>query len=555
VWAATIVSNIGGWSQEIGEGWLMTSLSGSALLVAAIQAAGAAASVLFSIPGGALADISSNRRVILLMEGWATLIAGVMALLAWTGGMQPWSLLLLSFLGSSGSALAGPAWQAITPELVPQRDLSGAITLNALGINVARAIGPALGGVIVSWRGPWAAFAVNTASFAGVLIVVAAWRPPRRSTRLQPERLAGAVMAGLRFAIHAPPLRVVLVRTVLFILFGSALWALLPVLVSHELGLGPRTYGLLLACIGTGAMAVVPVSARLRARVSGNALVAVASLVLAGGLAALATIHAEAVLALVMLIAGGAWVIVMSGLNVAAQSAVAPWVRARALAIFLTAFFAGSALGSLLWGAVADFWGTPAALGLAAGGMVVGALAGLRFGLCPTAADFTPTKHWQEPEVLLPTEPDAGPVMVTIEYTIDPARSHEFRTEMRRLGAIRLRDGAVQWGLYFDVEHPGRVTEVFFSPSWTEHLRHHERTSHDDEVLQGRALSFHLGAKPPKVSHFTAAPSPPGGAEHARSSHALTSIRSFPRTAQAGGGFSSPGNSGEGAGPKIREES
>jgi MFS family permease len=514
VWAATIVSNIGGWSQDIGEAWLMTSLSASTLLVAAIQAAGSAASVLFSIPGGALADITSNRRMILIMEGWATLIAAIMALLAWSGHMRPWPLLVLSFLSSSGSALAAPAWQALTPELVPEKDLPGAVTLNALGINVARAIGPALGGLIVSLAGSWAAFAVNAVSFAGVLIVIALWRPPRRLSKVAPERLKGAVVAGLRFALHAPPFHTVLVRTALFVTFASALWALLPVLVRHELDLGARTYGLLLACIGTGAMIVVPFTPRLRKHFSATVLVAAGSVVLAAGLGTLALVHVVKVLCGAMMITGGAWVLVMSGLNLAAQSAVAPWVRARALAVFLTVFFTASMLGSLAWGALAERFGTLTTLGFAAVGMLAGVLVGLRFGLCPYANDFTPSRHWVDPETILPPEPDAGPVMVSIEYTIDPARSQEFRDIMRRLGDIRLRDGAVQWGLYFDVGHPGRVTEVFFSTSWNEHLRHHERTSHDDQVLQERAFSFHVGPESPQVTHATAAPSPPGGAEH-----------------------------------------
>jgi MFS family permease len=511
VWAATIVSNIGGWSQDIGEGWLMTTLSGSALLVAAIQAAGASASVLLSIPGGALADITSNRRVILAMEGWATLIAGVMALLARLDWIEPGSLLLFSFLGSAGSALAAPAWQAVTPELVPKDDLPGALTLNSLGINISRAIGPAIGGVIVSTAGPWVAFVANAVSFAGVLLVIAAWRPPGRTTSARPERLKGAVMAGVRFALHAPPFRVVLLRTALFMLFASALWALLPVLVRHELGSGARTYGLLLASVGTGAMAIVPFTPRLRNGFSLNSLVITGSLVLAGGLAVLSIVHAVPVLVAAMLVTGGAWVLVMSGLNLAAQSAVAPWVRARALAIFLTAFFAASTLGSLAWGAAAERWGTPLTLGLAAGGAVLGVLAGLRFGLCPKAVDFTPSRHWQDPETVMPIEPDAGPVMVSIEYTIDPARAQEFRDVVRPLGAVRLRDGAVQWGLYFDVARPGKVTEVFFSPSWSEHLRHHEHVSQDDKALQDHAFSFHMGDVPPRVTHFTAAPAPPLG--------------------------------------------
>jgi MFS family permease len=510
VWAATVVSNIGGWSQDIGEGWLMTSLSTGALMVAAIQAAGASASVLFSIPGGALADISSTRKVILWMEGWATLVAALMALLAWAGHMQPWSLLVLSFLSSAGSALAGPAWQAVTPELVPKEDLPGALTLNSLGINIARAIGPAIGGFIVSLSGPWAAFGINALSFLGVLIVIASWRPPARHSDVKAERLSGAMVAGLRFALHAPPFRIVLVRTALFMLAASALWALLPVLVKHELKQEAPTYGVLLACVGVGAMSVVPLTPRLRSRFSMNTLVACGSIVLAGGLAALAFLHSILALAGAMLVAGGAWVIVMSALNLAAQSSVAPWVRARALAVFLTGFFAASMLGSIGWGAAAERWGTPMALGLAAVAMVAGVVMGLPMKLCKAADDFTPSRHWQDPEAVVPPEPDAGPVMVSIEYTIDPARALEFREAMRPLGSVRLRDGAVQWGLYFDVAHPGKVTEVFFSPSWTEHLRHHEHVGRDDKKLQDRAFSFHTGAKPPRVTHFTATPAAEG---------------------------------------------
>ena len=182
-------------------------------------------------------------------------------------------------------------------------------------------------------------------------------------------------------------------------------------------------------------------------------------------------------------------------------------------------------LGSLAWGTAAERLGIPTALGLAAAGMVLGVVVGLRFALCPNAADFTPSRHWQDPESLVPPEPDAGPVMVSVEFKIDPNRALEFRDVMRKLGSIRLRDGAVQWGLYFDVAHPGKVTEVFFSTSWTEHLRHHERASHDDLVLQQKAFEFHIGSEPPRVTHFTAAPSPPGGAEHAHSGEPHTGHR------------------------------
>jgi MFS family permease len=408
IWAATIVSNIGGWSQDVGEAWLMTSLTTSALLISAIQAASSAASVFLSLPGGALADVTNNRRVILLMEGWATLVTAGMALLARLDAFTPGYLVLFSFAASAGSALAAPAWQALTAELVPLSDLPGAVTLNALGINISRAVGPAVGGLIVSAAGPWAAFAANALSFVGVLIVVAAWRPPRRTSALDPERLQGAVLAGIRFALHAPPFRAVLMRTAIFMICASALWALLPVLVSQELKQGPKVYGLLLACIGAGAMAIVPLVKPIRTRLSATNRVAAGSLVMAVAFGLLAVVHNVPALAATMLIAGGAWVLVMAGLNIAAQSAVAPWVRARALAIYLTAFFAASTVGSLVWGAVATRLGVDVAMGIAGAASILGIFAGARHRLSDQAADFSPSHHWDDPQTPMPLPPDAG---------------------------------------------------------------------------------------------------------------------------------------------------
>ncbi len=334
LWIATVVSNIGTWMQDVGESWLMTSLTTSPVLVALVETAGSLPVVLVALPAGALADIVDRRRLLLVMQIWMFVAAGAMGLLALMGQMTPGRLLSLTFLLGVGSAMSNPIWQAITPELVSPADLPAAITLNAVAINIARAIGPALGGFIVAASGPWAVFLLNAASFIGIMVVVYRWRPARRKSKLPPEEIIGAMRAGTRYLRHSPELQTVLIRSGSFIICASALWALLPQQARRHLGLGSFGYGLLLGCIGFGALAGAWLLPKLRSRLSTNQLVAAGSAVFGLTTISLAYVHSFAGLAITLSCGGVAWIVVLASLNVSAQTVTPSWVRARVMAVY-----------------------------------------------------------------------------------------------------------------------------------------------------------------------------------------------------------------------------
>src|SRR5438067_8887496 len=333
LWIATVVSNIGTWMQDVGESWLMTSLTPSPVLVALVETAGSLPVVLVALPAGALADIVDRRRLLLVMQVWMFVAAGAMGILALMGQMTPARLLWLTFLLGIGSAISNPVWQATTPELVSQSDLPAAITLHAVGINIACAIGPALGGLIVAASGPWAVFFLNAASFIGIMAVVYRWQPAYRKSKLPPEDIIGAMRAGTRYLRHSPELQTVLIRSGIFVICASALWALLPQQARRHLGLGSFGYGLLLGCIGFGALIGAWLLSRFRERLSPNQLVAAGSLLFGLATMSLAYVHSFVVLAITLSGGGVAWIVVLASLNVSAQTATPSWVRARVMAV------------------------------------------------------------------------------------------------------------------------------------------------------------------------------------------------------------------------------
>jgi MFS family permease len=303
LWMATVVSNIGTWMQDVGESWLMTSLTTSPVLVALVETAGSLPVVLVALPAGALADVVDRRRLLLVMQSWMFIAASAMGILALMGHVTPARLLWLTFILGIGSAMSSPIWQAITPELVSPSDLPAAITLSGVGVNIARAIGPALGGLIVAASGPWAVFLLNAASFMGIMVVVYRWQPAPRKSKLPPEDILGAMRAGTRYLRHSPELQTVLLRSGIFVVCASALWALLPQQARRHLGLGSFGYGLLLGCIGFGALVGAWLLPRVRERLSMNQLVAAGTVGFALATVSLAYVHSFGVLALAL--AGG----------------------------------------------------------------------------------------------------------------------------------------------------------------------------------------------------------------------------------------------------------
>src|SRR5205807_1608263 len=402
LWIATVVSNIGSWMQDVGESWLMTSLTTSPVLVALVETAGSLPVVLVALPAGALADIVDRHRLLLVMQIWMFVAAAAMGILALMGHMSPGRLLSLTFLLGVASAMSNPIWQAITPELVSHSDLPAAITLNAVAINIARAIGPALGGFIVAASGPWAVFLLNAASFIGIMVVVYRWQPAPRKSKLPPEEIIGAMRAGTRYLRHSPELKTVLIRSGIFVICASALWALLPQQARRHLGLGSFGYGLLLGCIGFGALAGAWLLAKLRDRFSTNQLVAAGSIVFGLATMSLAYLHSFGVLAATLAGGGVAWIVVLSNLNVAAQTVTPSWVRARVMAVYLLVFMGGLAAGSAVWGFVAARSGVSAALLLAAIGLLAGLVTTWRYRLVgDDNLSLTPSMHWPEPTVLI----------------------------------------------------------------------------------------------------------------------------------------------------------
>jgi len=505
LWIASIASNIGSWMHDVGAGWLMTSLAPTPLMVALVQAATTAPVFLLVLPAGALADIVDRRRYLIASQIWMMLAAATLGVLTLAGLTTAPILLMLTFALGIGTAMMMPAWGAITPELVQRGELQAAIGLNTMGMNVARAIGPAIAGLIVAAAGTGMLFLLNAFSFLAVIAALKHWKRRPHESELPTERLVGAVRAGLRYARHSPELKAVLVRGVAFFVFASAPWALLPLIVRQELHGGPGTYGLFMACLGVGAIAGALLLPHIYARFSRDRIVAGATVGYAISILALA--HSGKVVAAgaAMLVTGAAWICVVSSLMTAAQAALPGWVRARGLALFWVVFMGGMTGGSVLWGQTASWLDIPDALTFAAVGALLGMVASGKFKIGQHEAnDLTPSLSWPTPMTEDAFEIDRGPVMVTVEYCIDPARTEEFTLAMDDMRRLRRRDGAFMWELFDDIEDPARRVECFMVESWIEHLRQHERVTVADRDAIDKTRVFHLGSAPPKVTHLVA---------------------------------------------------
>ena len=507
LWTGALGSHVGTWMQNVAAAWLMTSLTTSPALVALVQTATSLPIFLLALPSGALADIVNRRRLLLATQSWMCAVALTLSVLTFAGAITPWALLLLTFTLGLGAALTAPAWQAATPEVVPREQLPAAVALNAAAFNGARAVGPALGGVVVGAVGPAAAFLLNAASYIGVITAVFRWRPAASVRDVPGERFTGAIRAGVRYARHSPPLRTVMIRAGASVLFATAVWALLPVLARERFGLGSTGYGLLLGSLGAGAVVSAAFLTRLHGRFGMNGVVNGSVVVFALAMAWSATTR-SAWLAGPMLLAGGAaWVGMVSTFNITAQLGSPAWVRARALAAFMLVSQGGMAAGSALWGLVASAWSVQTALLVASAGLVATLALSRRFPIGDQPVDLSPSGHWQRPRTAV--EPERHlPVLVTVEYRVGPDRAGEFAAAMLDLRTVRRRDGADNWGLFRDLADPDRFVETFLVESWDEHLRQHARVTVRDREIQARVRACHSGPGDPVVSHLVAAVMP-----------------------------------------------
>lgn len=506
LWMAQFASNVGTWMQVVGAQWLMGDLGGGALAVALVQTASSLPIFLLVVPAGALGDIADRRRLLIWSHSAMLVCAGLLAAGTLAGAIAPWSLLLLTFALGAGQALTVPSWQAIQPELVGRDQIPQAAVLNGVNFNVARAVGPAVGGLVIAGAGAGAVFVLNAVSFVAVIGTLVTWRRAERPRAFGAEHALSAIRAGARFVRSTPSLRIVITRTALFMTGASALWALLPVVARDSLDLGAGGYGLLLASVGVGAVAGAFVLPRLRARFGLHALVGVASLGYAGATLVAGTVRVVEVVVIALTLAGLSWIGVLSSLNASAQLLLPDWTRARGLAWYMLVFMGAQAFGALSFGALASLAGVQAALVAAAGLLVAGVALSTRFRLPSATFDLRPASDWPEPNMVLEPHPSDGPVLVTIEWRVAPAQVSDFLEAMRPLERARRRTGARRWGLFQDAAEPDVFLESFTVATWEEHLRQHEeRVTVRDVEIEGRAReAARMGGAPP-VRHLLAA--------------------------------------------------
>jgi MFS family permease len=504
LWIAQTVSNVGTWMQTVGAQWLIVSLGGTALTVSLVQTATTLPTFLIGLPAGALGDILDRRKIMLGSQAFMLVCATALGVLTLTGDIGIPAVLALTFGIGLGSAVLRPSWQAVQPELVDRDEIPQAAALNGVSMNMARAVGPAIGGVVVAVTSAGVVFVANALSFLGVMGVLLRWRRPVTESALGAEHMMHAIRAGTRYVRHSPRLRSVLARTLAFCAFSSALWALLPVVAHSRLDLGSGGYGLLLGAVGVGAVAGALVLSAARSRWSTDVVVGGATLAFAAATLVLAWSRSVALVAVALVLSGLCWIVVLSALNASMQVALPAWVRARGMATYLLVFQGGQAGGSFGWGLLATHTSTSTALTAVAAGLTAAlAISSRRHRLAaPFEFDMTPVSHWNEPELSIEPEPKR-PVLVTIEYRVRPENHAEFRDVMQRVGRSRRRTGAVRWSLYQDAADPDRFVENFLMGSWEEHLRQHrERQTKLDEDIERRALDLVADSQPPRVRHL-----------------------------------------------------
>jgi MFS family permease len=503
LWLGSVSANTGTWMQNIGAAWPMTELTRSALLVALVQSATTLPTFLVALPAGVVADIIDRRRLLIAIEIWVVVVAASLAAATAAGVVGPAVLLGFTFLIGMGLASFLPTWQSSVPELVPAEELPAAMALGGIAINAARAVGPAIGGLIIAVRGPEAVFALNAAMWVVALIAMARWRRRPIARTSPPEQVLPAAAAALRYARHSPDLWAVMARSAAFVAFAGALWALLPQVARHELGLGAGGYGILFAFMGGGAVVAGFGIAKARTRLSPDRLLILTALGYAVATLVLAQVHDPTIVALGLALGGAAWTTQMAMTNTAAQRAVPEWVRGRSTALYTLVFQGGLAISSALWGVVAIVLGSAGTLSIAAAGLVLVPLAGLRWPLAPVeAADRGSANLWPRPRVTGAAAVPAGPVRVSVRYHVPPVDTAAFVARMGELRQVRLRDGASDWALERDLADADDFVESFHVRSWQEHLRQHERLTRADLSLEREVRELGASGGQPPVDHL-----------------------------------------------------
>lgn len=507
IWLASLLSNLGLMINGVGAAWAMTQMTSSADMVALVQTALMLPIMLLSLAAGAIADMYDRRIVGLAALSLGLTGAITLAVLAHLNAITPYSLLIFCFMIGSGMALFGPAWQASVSEQVPADTLPAAVALNGISYNIARSFGPALGGLIVAAAGAVAAFVCNLLLYIPLLIVLYFWRRTLEPSRLPPERLRRAIVSGVRYIIHSPAIRIVLTRTLVTGIAGGSVLALLPLVARDLLGGGAQTYGVMLGCFGMGGVLGALNISAVRTRWSSEAAVRGCALVMGISIIVLATSRHTALTGAALVVAGASWMIAVTLFNIGVQLSTPRWVAGRALAAFQAAIAGGVAVGSWIWGHVANVVGTDKALVIAGVVMIVSPLLAiwLRMPSIDTV-NSDAIDALAEPEVNLSISARSGPIVVEVEYRVGQDRARAFYDVMQKVQATRQRNGAYGWSISRDIADPELWTERYHCPTWMDYLRQRNRATQSERELHLLAITFHTGPEPIRVRRMLERP-------------------------------------------------
>ncbi|HSV45647.1 MAG TPA: MFS transporter [Ramlibacter sp.] len=506
LWASSAVYFIGNAMQAMAASWLMVELTGSSFLAALVQTAVFLPMFLLSLPAGVLADTTDRKRVIVTALAVQAGTVVLLALLVMAGVAGPGTLLFFTFVAGCCTALFSPAWNSTIADAVPREEIGQAITMMSMAWNGARALGPALAGVVFAQLGAGWVFALAVGAAIVMIQAIRRWPPrPHPQSRLPAERLWGGTLSGLRFARHSRIVLAQLLRTMAYAGAGSALWALLPVIAQRQLGLGAAGFGLLMACMGTGAVAAGLVLGRVRARMGLEPLVAACCVVFGAVMAIAALVRAPLVVYAALVVGGAAWMAAMSTFNTATQTSAPPWVRSRAAALHTLSALGSFAIGSAFWGAVSSIASLPFALCVAALCMTAGVFLARPFPLrMGEVGEVTPGTPWEELFVVAEPNPDDGPIAVELGYRIRAGEAQEFLTAVAQLRAHRRRDGATFWRIYRDLGDASRYVERFIVTSWADYLHQRARSTIADQALEARVREFLQPGESVTMQHYIA---------------------------------------------------
>ncbi|MDH4440468.1 MAG: MFS transporter [Rhizobium sp.] len=500
IWLASMSSNLGGLIQGVGAAWMMASISTSENMVALVQASNTGPIMLLSLVAGAIADSFDRRRVMIASQLFMIVVSALLTLFAFLGMITPWTLLGFTFLIGCGTAMNNPSWQASVGDIVPRQDLAAAVSLNSMGFNITRSVGPAIGGMIVAFAGAAAAFAANTLSYFAIIYALLRWKPDYPKNPLPREQLGPAISAGLRYVAMSPNLGKVLFRGFVFGLTATAILSLLPIVARDQLSGGPLVFGALLGAFGIGAIFGALGNQRLREILSSEDIVRVAFAGFAVAAAITGISTSIWLTAMALMLAGACWVLALSLFNTVVQLSAPRWVVGRALSLYQTATFGGMATGSWLWGSVAESASSSHALVASSILMMVGVAIGFVLPMPAFATlDLDPLNRFNEPPLRLDIRPRSGPIVIQIDFEITDADVAEFLGVMVERRRIRLRDGARNWTLMRDLENPDIWTETYHVPTWVDYVRHNHRRTKADAEITDRLLQLHRGDKPPHV--------------------------------------------------------